>query len=314
MKYIFGPVNSRRLGISLGIDLIPYKTCTFDCVYCECGITTDHTDIVREYVPTDEVIQELDDYLSKHPRLDAVTFAGSGEPTLHSGIGRIIDFLKKSYPQYRVVILTNGSLFCNFEIRARVTKADIIIPSLDAASDRVFREINRPLKGVTVNDLLEGLKHLRAEYHGMLLLEIFIIPGANDTEEELGLLRDACRDIKPDGIQLNSLDRPGTENWVESAGFEAMEYVKSFFSEYPVEVLGKPLKQNRRGATPDNIRRVIVSTLERRPSTFEDLVSTTGAGDLRIQEVLDAMLKDGEVEKKVMERGEFIVLKKKRNC
>src|SRR4030067_1281242 len=113
MKYLFGPFNSRRLGMARGVALVPYKTCPLNCVYCECGETTRLTAAVAEYVPTDDVIAELDGYLSGSPRLDAVTFSGSGEPTLHSGIGRIIDFLKNKYPRYPVAVLTNGVMLWN---------------------------------------------------------------------------------------------------------------------------------------------------------------------------------------------------------
>src|SRR5208337_2577115 len=134
MKYLFGPVNSRRLGISLGVDLVPFKTCSLNCVYCESGATT------AEYVPTDDVISELDRFLSVSPNIDVITFSGSGEPTLHAGIGRIIGHLKLKYPAYKVAVLTNGTLLWNPGVRKSLARADMVIPSLDAVSPGVFNK------------------------------------------------------------------------------------------------------------------------------------------------------------------------------
>jgi len=120
MKYLFGPVRSRRLGLSLGVDLLPFKTCSMNCVYCECGPTTSHTSEVREYFPTNDVVRELDAFLATGPDLDVVTFAGSGEPTLHAGLGDLIGFIKTKYPRYRAALLTNGSLFWRDDVRRAV--------------------------------------------------------------------------------------------------------------------------------------------------------------------------------------------------
>ncbi|MDK2863513.1 MAG: hypothetical protein PWQ46_1223, partial [Methanomicrobiaceae archaeon] len=190
-RYLFGPVPSRRLGISLGIDLVPHKTCSFNCIYCECGQTTDLTCERREYVPTNRVIAELDDFLATAPDLDYVTFAGSGEPTLHSGIGEIISFIKDRYPRYRVAVLTNSALFTDPDVRAALMRADLVVPSLDAVSEEVFVKINRPSPGITAGQVLEGLLDFAREYTGEVWLEIFIVPGVNDTDKELRLLKDA---------------------------------------------------------------------------------------------------------------------------
>ena len=143
-KHLFGPVPSRRLGLSLGIDPIPYKTCSFDCVYCECGATTKLTAARKEYIPVDEIISELDSFLSSNPTLDYITFSGSGEPTLNIGIGRVISYLKKNFSQYKIAVLTNSSLFSDPEVREELLLADVIMPSLDAVSENVFQKITDP--------------------------------------------------------------------------------------------------------------------------------------------------------------------------
>ncbi len=275
MNYLFGPVNSRRLGRSLGVDLVPHKTCTMDCVYCECGGTTDLTTEIREYSPLKDVLAELDGYLSGAPPLDAVTFSGSGEPTLHSGIGVIIGHLKDNYPRYRVAVLTNGSLFSRREVRSSLLRADIVIPSLDAVSDEAFRAVTRPCPGIDPAEVVRGLVLFRKEFHGILSIEIFIVPGINDTDRELALLKEACLEIQPDFIQLNSLDRPGTEQWVGRAGPEELGRIARVFAPLAVSTVWAVPSHGAAGAAidPDDMIR---ATLMRRPSTVQDLVFATG--------------------------------------
>jgi wyosine [tRNA(Phe)-imidazoG37] synthetase (radical SAM superfamily) len=235
-RYLFGPVSSRRLGRSLGVDLIPYKTCPYDCVYCECGPTTSHTSRRREYVPTYEVIAELDQFLSTSPGLDFITFSGSGEPTLHIGLGEIIGFLKRRYPEYRVAVLTNAALLSDPAVRSALLHADVVAPSLDAVSDDVFRKIDRPCPGISITDIISGLCKFRREFSGEIWLEIFIVPGINDS---LSGLEQFCRviaAISPDRVQLNTLDRPGTEPWVSPATQESLQAIALLFKNCRAEV------------------------------------------------------------------------------
>ncbi len=312
MKYLFGPVNSRRLGLSLGIDLIPFKTCSFNCLYCECGKTTNITTNIDSYVPVDQVITELEETLSKKPELDVITFAGSGEPTLHNGIQKIIQFLKDNYPQYKVSVLTNGSLLHIQSVRESILKSDIIIPSLDAVSEQVFKKITRPAKGLTAAKLVEGLVALRKDYKNKIILEIFIIPGLNDNENELGLLKSACINISPDIIQLNTLDRPGTEKWVQPATNEKLLEIQSFFRPLPVEIINKPKNKNQEPNTGmRNLSDELVSTISRRPSTLEDLTSSLGMSQKDILKVLHFLLSKGIIkeESSPSDRGTFYRLK-----
>lgn len=222
-KHLFGPVFSRRLGISLGVDLIPHKTCTLDCVYCECDATTNLTLSRKEYVSTSDVLTELEEYLRQNPPLDYVTFAGSGEPLLHSGMGRIIDWLKGHFPRYAVAVLTNGTLLQQQDVRKLLSRANLVIPSLDAASEEVFQKINRPHAALKCSDFISGLIDFRREYEGRFFLEIFIIPGINDNKDELEQLQEVIGKIKPDRVQLNTLDRAGTEDWVRPASEQELK-------------------------------------------------------------------------------------------
>ncbi|HNI42632.1 MAG TPA: radical SAM protein, partial [Methanoregulaceae archaeon] len=163
-SHLFGPVHSRRLGRSLGIDLVPVKTCSFDCVYCECGHTTRETTERQEFFPLREVLEELRTYLSSAPVLDFITFSGSGEPTLSTSIGDVICFLKESYPQYRVAVLTNGSLFWRFDVRNDLMQADLVLPTLSSVFEETFSRIQRPAPGIHVAEVIEGLIQFRREY------------------------------------------------------------------------------------------------------------------------------------------------------
>lgn len=303
-KYIFGPVPSRRLGVSAGIDLVTPKTCTLDCVYCECGRTTNFTLSRKEYVPTDEVIAELDDYLSSSPELDYLTFSGSGEPTLHSDIHKIINFIKENYPQYRTALLTNGTLFYRDELIEEVSQIDLIIPSLDAVSEEVFQKINRPCNNLKSDRIIEGLIKLRQNYHGQIWLEIFIIPGLNDTDSELKLFKDTIHRIKPDRIQLNTLDRPGTEAWVQPASQEKINKIASYLGKGTEAVVNFRSRKQVKSFNK-NTKENILETLKRRPCTDSDLSYILGLHKNEINKYIQVLLENDKIESKHEERGNF---------
>ncbi len=227
-RILFGPIRSRRLGISLGVDIIPLKTCTFNCVYCECGETTNLTLKRREYVSLKEVTGKLEYYLKKNPHLDHITFSGSGEPTLHSRIHKIIGYIRDNFPRYQVAVLTNGSLLNQEEVRKALKEAQVVIPSLNAVTPEVFEKINRHHPEISSKQVISGLIKFRQEYRGKMLLEIFIVPGLNDGQRELELLKEAIERIKPDQVQLGTLYRWGTEDWVEEAEPANMERIAAY--------------------------------------------------------------------------------------
>lgn len=293
MKYLFGPVRSRRLGVSLGVDLVVHKVCSLNCVYCECGATTDLTTQRREYVPVAEVLRELREFLDGEPSLDFITFSGSGEPTLNSGIGEVISFIKDNY-RYPVAVLTNGTLLYDEKVRKDLLRADRVVPSLDALDPAIFRKMLRPADGISSEKLVEGLVRFRDEYKGQLYVEIFIIPRLNDTEDERRRMKEALDRIRPDMIQLNMLDRPGTEDWVERAREDSLEQIMADFSPLPVEVVGKT------GAIPDDRASAgtesILSTVARRPSTLEDLAHLTGLRRVELGKLLRELEQEGRIE------------------
>ncbi len=207
MTYIYGPMRSRRLGASLGVSITPYKICNFDCVYCQLGKTPQHTVARGVYVPVQEVLAELKEWLATHPKqatgLAHITFSGTGEPTLHEGIGELIRGIKQ-ISGVPVAVLTNAGLLDHAEVRSQLLEADILIPSLDAARQGPFERVDRPAVGIRVDAIIEGLVALRQEYRGQLWLEVMLVKGVNDHDDDLAALREAIARIKPDKVQLNS--------------------------------------------------------------------------------------------------------------
>lgn len=304
-KYIFGPVPSRRLGVSLGVDLINLKTCNFDCVYCEVGRTPKTITKRREYVDTETVLKELKDYLKKKPYLDFITFAGSGEPLLNSKIGYLIKEIKK-ITDTKIAVITNGALFCKDEVIDEVLEADIIIPSLDAVSEEIFQKINRPNKEYTIKDIKKGLINLRKKYKGKIALEIFIIDGLNNTKEELDEFKKVIKKINPDKIQLNSLDRPPVEGWVEKAPIKKLEEIIEYWGLENVEIVTKYKSRRLIKSYDENSEKMILNMIEKRPCTLKDLKEVTGINVSELNKYLDVLEKEGKVKSIVGERGVFL--------
>lgn len=304
-QYLFGPVPSRRLGVSLGIDLVPHKTCSYNCIYCECGKTTDLTAVRSEFYPTDAIIREIDDYLSTHPHLDYITFSGSGEPTLHSGMGIIARHIRENFPEYRLALLTNGSLLTDPEVRAEAALMHVVVPSMDAVSESVFKKIDRPCSTITAADVLSGIVTFRKEFKGEIWLEIFIIPGMNDSEEELLFLRDAIAEIRPDRVQLNALDRPGLYDWITTPTKEEMEHIADALGFPGTEIVeGLPSRSDIASFSQD-VRDSILGTIRRRPCTIDDLSRILGLHPNEVRKYIDPLLADGCITEERESRGIF---------
>lgn len=304
-QYLFGPVPSRRLGMSLGVDLVFPKTCSLDCVYCESGRTTTLTLKRSEAVPASRVIEELSLYLASSPMLDHITFSGSGEPTLNTGIRAVVDFLKTDYPDYPIALLTNSTLFSRREVRRDVRDIDLIVASLDAVSESVFQRVNRPAPGLDARMIIEGLTALRRDYAHQLWLEIFIVPGVNDSPDELNRLAMAARTMGADRIQLNSLDRPGTESWVRALAPDERQRIADCFK--GIEVIGMPPHGvDRQGEDPSaDVRQRILTMIRRRPCTVDDLRLSLNVGDAALTVCLGDLVREGCVKTDTLDRGVF---------
>jgi len=209
-SHVYGPVPSRRLGRSLGVDLVPFKVCSLDCIYCQLGPTTTKTLDREEYVPVEELVEDVRAALANADRPDYITLAGSGEPTLHVHLDEIIARIKK-LTDIPVALLTNGSLFFRRDVRQDAALADVVLPSLDAPDGQLFRRINRPHPGIEFARLVDGLVRFRDEYAGQVWLEVFLVKGINDTAADVAQFNGHIERIRPDRIHLNTAVRPAAE-------------------------------------------------------------------------------------------------------
>ena len=220
-QYVFGPILSRRLGKSLGVDVFPGKICNYDCIYCELGRSTKRCPAAGDCLPVETVVEAVKERLREIAQPDHVTLYGPGEPTLHNQIGEIIAGIRK-ISKGPVVLLTNGSLFWMGEVRKAVLAADLIIPSLDAGGEDTFHAVNRPAGDVTFEKMVEGLVALRRDYRGPIWLEVFLVDGLTTGEDEIRRIRHYVDLIRPDRIQLNTVDRPAAEPHVRAVPLPRM--------------------------------------------------------------------------------------------
>jgi wyosine [tRNA(Phe)-imidazoG37] synthetase (radical SAM superfamily) len=221
MKYVFGPVPSRRLGQSLGIDTIPLKTCNWNCVYCQLGRTQPLINDRKEYYPSEEIAAEVREAVEAHQpgEIDWVTFVGSGEPLLHDRMGWLIRQVK-DITHLPVAVITNGSLLYLEEVRQELAAADAVLPSLDAGTADLYRQINRPHPDITFERLVEGMAAFREEYRGKLWVEVMLVSDLNDTAQALWDIARVLQRIEPDAVHINLPDRPPAETWVQPASEE----------------------------------------------------------------------------------------------
>ncbi len=280
-KYVFGPVPSRRLGRSLGVDLVPYKTCTFDCIYCDLGRTTHRTISRKPYVPAHELERELKIYLSTSDKKpDFITLSGSGEPTLNSNIEEIIRKIKEitSIP---VAVLTNGSLLSLDEVQRALSQADVILPSLDAVTPILFEHINRPHPSLEIEEIIRGLIQFRKRSRGQIWLEILFCRGLNDDKSEIEKLKDAIERIQPDRVQLNTPVRPPAEEFAFPLTPNQLEEIRKKLG-YKAEIISEFVAPP--GTELDSVKDTeILNLIRRRPCTKEDISKALG---LRIDEVV----------------------------
>lgn len=309
-QYVFGPVASRRLGISLGVDLVRPKTCSLDCIYCEAKKTTDLTLERREYVPIDGVIAELDEVLRSKPKLDYITFSGSGEPTLNSGIGRVVTYLKDVHPEYKICLLTNGFALGDQELRREIARIDLVVPSLDASNAEEFEIINRPCPDLKfdrfIYDLTDYCRNAESEIH----LELFIVPGVNDSDESIARFGNIIRPMQVDLVQLNTLDRPGAVDWIRpSSAGNTRRFIAVLEPFVQVEAVG-PFRYRTKDVSHDpslfsGAEKRILDLVSRRPATAPDLEVALGKPEKEIIPILEQLFKSGLLEIEKQERGTF---------
>lgn len=309
-KHLFGPVPSRRLGMSLGVDLVPHKVCSLNCIYCECGATTELTTERKEYVSYDEIISELNDFFVHNNNPDYITFSGAGEPTLNVHIGKVIQYIKTKFPKIPLAVLTNGSLLNDSELRKELLQADLVLPSLDAATKAAFKKTDRPSNLIKIEDYIQGLIDFRNEFKGIVWLEIMILPGFNDDMENLTSLKQAILKIKPDKVQLNTLDRPGVIDHIRAASRIELQNIIDFWDLSNVEIIASSAIRKDNKSFRKDIENAIMETISRRPCTLEDLEKILGLHVNEINKYLDVLDVDNKIKTERQERGIFYYLKK----
>ena len=293
--HVYGPVPSRRLGRSLGVDIIPFKTCTYDCTYCQLGHTTLHTAKRQEYVDVDMVAEELRTHLERD-RPDIISLAGSGEPTLNSGLGRLVARIKEM-TDVPVAVFTNASLLWMAEVRRDLALADIVSPSLDAASAACAARINSLAKGLEIEKILEGLRAFCAEYKGKIWIEILLVKGINDSPEELARLKEVLESLpRYDKIQLNTATRPPADSDVKALSEEELQAVAEVLG-LPCEIIASWHKKSG-GETHDaKVQASDVLELVRcHPSTAEDVANGLVITNALAEKLIARLLSEGSIQ------------------
>lgn len=304
MKHIFGPVPSRRLGASLGIDLTPYKTCSYDCVYCQLGRTTNKTVERKEYIQKDSVITELKSLLSslESPRksIDYITCSGSGEPTLNSAIGALLREFK-AITNVPVAVLTNGSLLYREDVRDELSNADVVVPSLDAVTEEVFQKVNRPHPSLTVEKVIDGIKEFSNSFDGETWLEIMLVKGINDGQEEIERMAEIAADMNLTKIQLNTVIRPPSESIALPLNLEEMQQIKEKIGE-KAEVIAH-FDRKKEKLYKGDVENEILAMLHRRPCTVSDISSALSLHINEVIKYIEQMQKNNSI-KSITQRDE----------
>ena len=292
-KYLFGPVPSRRLGRSLGVDIVPLKVCSQNCIYCQLGINAVTTIDRREYIDIDEVLAELTAAVDEGLEADYITLTGSGEPTLNSRIGDLIDGIRK-ITNIPIAILTNGNLLSDPKVRADCCKADLVSPSLDAGDAEMFAKMNRPHESVGFDDFVAGLCSFRQEYSGKVWLEVFFCQGVNTSDEQIEKMRAIIERIAPDRVQLNTSVRPTVEKDAVRVDQARLEQIAAMIGGN-VEVIAN-FSRIKESTAVVNTEKVI-EMLRRRPCTIEDITNGLAGESEQIEKIIAELAAKGVIQK-----------------
>ncbi|MDO8885623.1 radical SAM protein [Candidatus Oleimmundimicrobium sp.] len=294
MNYVYGPVPSRRLGFSLGVDIIPFKICSYDCIYCQLGKTTLKTVERKAYVSSQDVLEELALYSSEFKgQIDYIAFSGSGEPTLNSEIGKMIRGAK-NLTSIPVAVLTNGSIFFNKDVREDLMEADVVLPSLDAITSSIFQAVNVPCPSLKIRDIIEGLCSFIREFKGEVWLEVLLCRGINDGEKELERIKEAVELIKPNKVQLNTVVRPSGRGEVYPLNYAELEIAREIIGNN-CEIIADFKGMSERLFTKDVREEEVLALLRRRPCTIGDISKVLGVNRLELIKYIEMLNKKGKL-------------------
>ncbi len=288
LRFVYGPVASRRLGFSLGVDIIPFKTCTLDCVYCQLGSTGKTTVRRGSWFPPDEILAQIRAALDSGQRIDVITFSGSGEPTLSRDIGRLIRGIKEM-TDIPVAVLTNATLLTRKAVRHELAAADIVVPSLDAVPAPAFRRVNRPHASLDNRRIIDGLVRFREEFPGELRLEIMLVKGTNDSPAHIRALKTAIARINPDRIELNTVVRPPADRSARPLGPAALARVRAQLG--PKAAVVASFAGKKQAPASGGLVRSILATVGRRPQTAADIALALGRHRDEVFKALTSLLR-----------------------
>lgn len=286
--HVFGPVPSRRLGRSLGVDLVPHKTCSYDCIYCQLGATTNKTLQRGPYVSISAILREVEEKLAAAVAPDYITLSGSGEPTLQVGLGSLIRGIKRITDR-PVAVLTNGSLLWREDLQSELLEADLVIPSMDAGDEEMFQRVNRPHPQLRFEQVVEGLISFSQHFPGQIWLEVFLLAGMTTGNDQIAKIKALVDDIALERIQLNTVARPPSEPFARPASVEELSRAAQLLGERAEVILERPASEMKEAAVPHTDE--IIALLQRRPCTLDDLASGLGAHRLEIAKRVEQLLR-----------------------
>ena len=299
-KRVFGPVLSKRLGNSLGIDVIPHKTCSYNCIYCQLGSEENTITDLKNYYSVDEIIYELKEALLNNKNIDYITFTGSGEPTLYKDLKKLIYEIKQ-ITDIPVCIITNGSLLYKQEMRSNLLLADLVIPSLDAGNEDTFKLIDNPNKEIDFDKMVEGLIEFKKVFKGEYWLEIFLLKDINDNEDELDDIIKIVNKIKPDRIQLITATRRVANEKAKALTDEELKKIKKYFkARCDIEIDIPSVSDNHKGNSKKITEEDIVNFLIRQPDTAYLIAKSFNEEEKRVKELLDTLIKKNKVREEIV--------------
>lgn len=293
-KHIYGPVPSRRLGRSLGVDIVPYKVCSYDCIYCQLGRTTRLTSTPEHLVSAGDVVREIEQWLKQGGTSDYITFAGSGEPTLNAELGEMTRATKK-LTDIPMAVITNSSLLSEPEIRKAVLPVDVLLPSLDAGTERTFKAVNRSSSGISFLQMREGLVQTAREFTGQIWLEIMLVEGLNDSEVELCAMRETVLRMCPDKLQINTVERPSKSGCAGRVSDETLKKACEILGG-SAEIITGSVIENRDSRQWRQVEEELTRMLSRRPCTISDIVAVSGRNVHEVAKYLRRLEQDGRIE------------------
>lgn len=293
-RHLYGPVRSRRLGRSLGIDIVPYKVCSYDCVYCQLGRTTRLTSEPCRLLDPGPILDELKAWVDAGGQADYITFSGSGEPTLHSDLGRMIR-AAKDMTDIPIALITNGSLLDQDEILDAASAVDVLLPSLDAGTRQVFREVNRPADDIGFDNVIAGLYRAGRELSGKMWLEMMLVDGVNDSLDELGAMRAIINEVRTDKLQINTVERPSRSGDVRRLSREKLAMACRMLGG-GAEVVAGQIAGSAGNRVWRQVENEILSLLDRRPCTMDDILAVSGRKPHEILKHIQRLTAEGLVE------------------